>query len=82
MKSKLEQLQKEEKHIVEQLDQTIGKQAEIKSQMITDRLHTASTLPQQWAALGIKIELSREALTQVRTQIEAELNRITLPNIQ
>ena len=82
MKSKLEQLQEEEKKLAERLDQTLAKKAEIKSQMITDRLHTASALPRQWAAVGIEIELLREALTRAHTRVEAELERINSPAMQ
>ena len=76
MKSKLEQLQEEEKKLTDQLDQTKTKQDEIKSRMITGQLHTAGATVQVWATLGIEIGLLYETLTQVRTQVEAELYRI------
>ena len=82
MRSKLEQLQAEEKEIAERLDQTIANQDEIKSRMITDRLHRAGTLSRQWATVGIEIESLRHALTQVRTQVQAELGRREAPGMQ
>ena len=82
MKSKLEQLREKEKMLAERLDQTMTKQDEIKSRMITDRLHKAGALSSQWASLGIEIESLREALTRTHTQVEAELDRINSPDMQ
>jgi hypothetical protein len=73
MKSKLEQLQEEEKKITDRLDRALVKKDATRAQMITDRLHTAGALSQHWAGLAIEVDSLREALTQVRTQVEAEL---------
>ena len=82
MKSKLEQLREKEKKLAKRLDQTMTEQDEIKSRMITDRLHKAGALSSQWATLGIEIESLRESLTRVHTQVEAEMDRINSPDMQ
>lgn len=82
MKSKLEQLREKEIKLAKRLDQTMTMQDEIKSRMITDRLHKAGALSSQWASVGIEIESLREALTRTHIQVEAELDRINSPDVQ
>ena len=79
MKSKIEQLKEEEKKLTDRLDQAIAKKDATEAQMITDRLHTAGALSQRWAAQEIEIDSLREALSQVRTQVEAEQEQINSP---
>jgi hypothetical protein len=79
MKSKLEQLKEEEKKLTDRLDQAIARKDATKAQMITDRLHTAGALSQRWAAQEIEINSLREALGQVRIQVEAEQEQTDAP---
>ena len=79
MKSKIEQLQEEEKKLTDRLDQAIAQKDATEAQMITGRLQTAGALSQRWAAQEIEIDSLREALTQVRAQVEAEQEQMNLP---